>query len=268
MSLLPTVPLGDTRITRLICGGNPFRGNSHQSAEMGRQMQEYFTVSRIKETLHACERAGINTLQARGDVLIQAIVREFRAEGGTLNWIVQTASELRGTWVDNQFRQGRESDVLDLLKTIRDQGVVTGLGSHRPDIIAHACEKAWDVDFFMCSMYNLSRTERESALVSAGAQTENELFIHDDKWAMLDVIRQTDKTCLAFKVLGAGRLCQSPDQVRQAFETVYHHIKPKDAVVVGMWPRDRDQAAENAQFVREILCTMESPEPAASRPQA
>ena len=36
-------------------------------------MEAYFTVERIKQTLFACERHGINTVQVRGDALILAV---------------------------------------------------------------------------------------------------------------------------------------------------------------------------------------------------
>ena len=282
MASLPTVSFGEHQISRLICGGNPFRGNSHLRPDVSRAMRDYFTVARVKETLHACQRAGINTVQARGDALIQAIVREFRAEGGQVHWIAQTASELRdlrghvrglagdgaigiyahGTWVDNHFLKGEYEAIVELLKDIRDAGVQVGLGTHRPDVIAHAEEHGWDIDFYMACLYNLSRTPRESSLVGHQDTSEKELFLHEDKWAMFDLIRQTEKTCLAFKVLGAGRLCNSPEEVRAAFETAYQNIKPKDAIVVGMWPQARDQVSENVRYTQEILSEIGGAAPA------
>ena len=273
MPLLPTVPFGNIGITRLIIGGNPFRGNSHLSPQLSREMQQYFTVERIKRTLFECEHHGINTVQARGDVLVQACIREFRAEGGRMHFIAQTASELRdlrghvtqlagfgvdgiyvhGTFTDRHFLEGNLREVEDLLKTIRDAGVRTGLGTHIPEVVDHAEEKDWDIDFYMTCLFNLSRRPRESALVSGNFAVTEEHFDPEDKFAMFERIRATRKTCLAFKVLGAGRLCGSPEQVRDTFAQVFAQIKPVDAVVVGMFPKHRDQVAENAQFVREIL---------------
>ena len=271
MSLLPTVPFGDDRITKLIIGGNPFRGNSHFSTEMSEDMRGFFTVERIKATLFDCERHGMNTVQGRGDVLIQACIREYWAEGGTMQFIVQTASELRdlpthvrqlagfgaagiyvhGTFTDRCFQDGTMHEVEDLLKAIRDTGVRAGLGTHIPEVIDLAEERGWDVDFYMASMYNLSKRERGSGLVTG--RHHEEVFDHEDKHAMLERVRATRKTCLAFKVLGAGRLCDSPERVKGAFRTVLSNIKEEDAMVVGMFPKYRDQVAENTQFVREIL---------------
>ncbi|HOZ47616.1 MAG TPA: hypothetical protein PLO37_17595 [Candidatus Hydrogenedentes bacterium] len=272
MDLLPTVPFGGKAVTRLIIGGNPFRGNSHFSSEMDEDMRGYYTVARIKETLFAAERCGINTLQVRGDVLMLQCVREYWDEGGAMQFIVQTASELRdlrqhvkhlaafgalgvyvhGTFTDRHFLEGNMAEVRDLAKSIRDTGVCAGLGTHIPEVIDLAEAEGWDLDFYMACLYNLSIRPRESALV-AGAHQEREHFDHQDKWKMLERVRATDKTCLAFKVLGASRLCGSPEQVREAVATILGAIKPKDAMVVGMFTKYRDQIGENCRFVREIL---------------
>jgi hypothetical protein len=69
---------------------------------------------------------------------------------------------------------------------------------------------------------------------------------------MFKMIRQTRKTCLAFKILAAGRRCNSPQQVEKTFQFVFDSIKPRDAVIVGMYPRYQDQVAENAALVRRL----------------
>jgi hypothetical protein len=269
MALLPTVPFGDRQVTRLIIGGNPFHGNSHCSPEMGEDMRRYYTFARIKETLHEAERNGINTVQARGDMLILKCIREYWDEGGTMQFIAQTASELRdleghvkqlaafgaigvyihGTYTDRHYLEGGLTEVRELLARIRDTGVQTGLGTHIPEVIDIAESEGWDLDFYMACLYNLSQTKRDSAIVSGQHQQEH--FDHDDKWKMFQRIQATRKTCLAFKILGASRLAQTPEQTREAFRTALTHIKPQDAVVVGMFPKYRPQIAENCATVVE-----------------
>lgn len=65
---------------------------------------------------------------------------------------------------------------------------------------------------------------------------------------MCQVIRQTEKTCLAFKILGASRLCSTQQEVAAAFQFAFSNIKPKDAVVVGMFPKHEDQIALNIRY--------------------
>jgi hypothetical protein len=45
--MLPTVPFGRHRISRLIVGGNPFSGNSHVSRDMDDEMMDYFSTENI-----------------------------------------------------------------------------------------------------------------------------------------------------------------------------------------------------------------------------
>jgi hypothetical protein len=272
MTALPTVKLGnsDIEITRLISGGNPLCGNSHFSEEMSAAMTDYFTTERVVEYLHHVQAAGINTLQARGDYHRIMHWRElFLREGGRLHWIAQTASEMadvftnirviatagadaiyyHGSKTDNLWLNGRINEVKDYLACMRDTGVQVGLGTHIPEVIEYAEEHGWDVDFYMACFYNLNRKPRESALVSG--QMGEELFDPEDPAHMCRVIRQTEKTCLAFKILAASRACATQQDVKAAFAFAFANIKPKDAVVVGMYPRDIDQITFNVKYVLE-----------------
>ncbi len=269
--VLPTITLGDYQISRLIIGHNPFKGNSHFSEAMDRDMREYFTQERMIETLFECERQGLTVMQSRGDQEIMAMVDEYRQRGGKLHWICQTATEWddipdnihtiarhrpiaiyhHGSHTDSLYKEGRLEVVRDYLKLVRDLGLLVGVGTHMPEIIEHIEEHNWDVDFYMACLYNLSKVERTSMLVS-GERTE-EPFDDADREIMCDTIRKTSKTCLAFKILAASRKATTPAAVREAFEFAFRHIKPTDAVVVGMFPKYKNQIEENARIVREVV---------------
>ncbi len=277
---LPVVPFGRSAIhvTRLISGGNPLCANSHFSDEMNADMLEYFTPERVVAYLHDVQASGINTIQARGDYhRVLAWLEVFRREGGRLHWIAQTASEMHdvfqnirilaaagavgiyhhGTQTDRFWREGRIDDAKDYLKCMRDVGVQVGLGTHIPEVIEYAEEKSWDIDFYMACFYNISRTPRESALVSSAhggrSATPQEEFRENDPPRMCETIRKTDKMCLAFKILGASRACASQESVAEAFRFAFESIKPKDAVVVGMFPKYADQISLNVQHTRAAL---------------
>jgi hypothetical protein len=155
-----------------------------------------------------------------------------------------------GTETDRLWLEGRIDQVCDYLKCMRDAGVQVGLGTHIPEVIEYAEDSGWDIDFYMACFYNINRKHRESALVSPEAPVSKEEFLPDDPPRMCAVIRQTEKTCLAFKILGASRLCATQDEVAAAFRFAFSNIKPKDAVVVGMFPKDLDQIAINVQYTR------------------
>ena len=273
MPILPTIPLGPHQVTRLIVGHNPICGLSHLSPELDCEMRDYYTPENVVALLHQCQAAGINTLLARGDYHRILYWRElFRREGGELHWIAQTASEMHdvfenirvlaaagamgiyhhGTRTDQLWHAGEIATVKDYLQHIRDQGLQVGLATHLPEVIEHADEQGWDVDFYMACFYNLSVQPRESGLVTGKGSGPEENY---EEWMparMCETIRATDKPCLAFKILAAGRHCNTQEQVREAFRYAFANIKPKDAVVVGMFPKHEDQVGLNVGYAREF----------------
>lgn len=269
--LLPTVALGPHRVTRLIIGGNPFSGGSHTSPEMDNAFLDYYTTDNIKAALFEAERQGLNATQVRADRHIMRMLREYRNDGGTLQWIAQTASELRdlpgnirgaagagaiaiyhhGTRTDGLWREGNIDEVRELLKVMRDSGVTVGVGTHLPEVIEHIEEQGWDLDFYMACFYSLGIARPKDGTM--GAFLAGEVYDDAARERMVQTIRATDKTCLAFKILAASRKCASPEDVREAFRYAFANIKPQDAVVVGMFQRDMNQVAMNAGIVRELL---------------
>jgi hypothetical protein len=268
---LPTIPFGNYKITRLIAGGNPLCGNSHFSPEMDVEMCEYYTPEQVVAFLQGCQAAGINTLQARGDYhRILYWVELFRRSGGQLHWIAQTASEMHdvfqnirilaaagtigiyhhGSRTDKYWQAGQIDKVRDYLKCMRDCGVQVGLGTHIPEVIEYSEEHGWDVDYYMACLYNLTRKPRESALVTGRFQPEE--FIHEDRDRMCEVIRQTPKLCLAFKLMAASRNCGTQECVREAFRYAFQRIKPNDAVVVGMFPKNLDHITLNVEHTIKV----------------
>jgi len=261
-----------------LSGGNPLCGNSHFSPEMDAEMRQYFTDECVVAYLHRLQAAGINAIQARGDYhRVLHWMELFRRQGGRLHWIAQTASEMHdvfqnirilaaagvigiyhhGSRTDQLWREGRIDEVRDYLKCMRDCGVQVGLGSHMPEAIEYAEEKGWDVDFYMTCFYNLSRQPRESALVSGDpTAAAEEVFEPDDPARMCETIRGTDRMCLAFKILAASRACATQDDVRGAFEFAFSNVKAKDAVVVGMFPRDADHIRLNIDHTMAACATM------------
>jgi hypothetical protein len=269
--MLPTVKLCNTTVSRLIVGGNPISGNSHVSSAMDNDMMDYYTTERVLQTLHHCEKQGISTMQLRGDKHITRILREFRASGGRMNWIAQTASEinfdsnirqivaagaaaiyLHGTIHDDLFKKKDYTEILRRLAVMRATGLPVGLGTHIPAAIEYAEEHQWDVDFYMACVYNISREDRVSSAIT-GIANAGEPFYEEDIPVMYKMIRQTSKPCLAFKILGATRRCATQDTVRAAFDEAYASIKPGDCVVVGMYPKDLDQVGLNCAYASDAI---------------
>jgi len=272
--MLPTIEIGGVTLSRLMVGGNPFSGNSHYSTELNEEMLNYFTMENIKKTLHRCEQLGMQSFVVRGDAQMYAMVREYRAEGGKMNWLAQHAPEIgnysagihkikqagaelvyhQGTVTDALFKEGKYDQIKENLKIIRDAGFpAVGLGTHMPQVLEYADNEGWDVDYYMVCVYNISRIDRVSSYASTSINID-EPFIEEDRAIAFEAIRKTKKPCIAFKVLGAKRRCTTQEDVRTALEESYASIKPCDAVLVGMFPKYIDEPAINIKIVKEILC--------------
>jgi hypothetical protein len=69
-----------------------------------------------------------------------------------------------------------------------------------------------------------------------------EVYLQDDPARMYAVMRKTPKPCLAFKILGAGRVPSAEKAFKQAFDS----LKPNDGVIVGVFPKFTDEIKEDA----------------------
>ncbi|MCX7604569.1 MAG: hypothetical protein N2036_10900 [Bryobacteraceae bacterium] len=270
--LVPLVPFGEAMVSRLIAGGNPVSGYSHQSCAVDEEMMDYFTAANVKKMLAACERAGINTWLSRADRHILRLLREYRNEGGRIQWIAQTAPEmadfarnvreaaalrpigicLHGAQTDRLWVDHRREEIAARLKRISDTGVRAGLATHIPEVIDWCEDAGLPAGFYMACLYNLSRTHEE-ALELAGGPVTGEFFYEPDRARMLARVSKTKKQCIVFKAYGAGRRCATRGDRLAALREVFAAAGPGDCVAIGMFPKHSDQAADNAALVREIL---------------
>jgi len=157
-----------------------------------------------------------------------------------------------GTETDNYWREDRIDELEDVMKTARDAGVAVGVGSHTPEVIEYIEEKGWDIDFYMTSFYNVYKyvKGRRQSFILTGKYIKD-CFEKEDRKRMCETIRSVGKPCLGFKILAAGKNCESVETREAAFRFAYENIKSTDAVVVGMYPRHNDQVSENVSFAEK-----------------
>jgi hypothetical protein len=270
--LLPRIKLGKHEVTRLIIGGNPIYGYSHFNKILSQYQTAWHTPERVVELIKHAEAKGINTWQNSYAERTLSDLDRYRAAGGKMNWLllgkpdwdqkpelIAEAAKRKPIGIsphgalNERLLREKKLDVLkDLLKRIRDQGVLVGLSAHNPALIELAEDKGWDVDYYMCCLYYLTRPREEFQKLLSGQMPLGEIYLQDDPPRMFKVIQSTRKPCLTYKILAAGRRVESSTQVRQAFETAFQNIKPTDAVIVGMYQQLSDQVGENAALVRQI----------------
>ncbi len=273
--LLPTIKLGPHAVTRLIIGGNPIYGYSHFNSLLSRHQTEWHTPERVVELLKRSEAAGINTWQnSYAPRTIQDLDR-YRAAGGTMHWlclgkpdwdqnpeIINEAASRKpigiaphGSLAERLHREGRLGVLRDLLKRIRDAGILVGLSAHNPDLVALSEDKNWEVDYYMCCLYYLTRPREEFKKLLGENLPLGEIYLPSDPPRMFKAIQAARKPCLTYKVLAAGRRIGSSAEVRACFETAFANIGPAAAVIVGMYQQFGDQVGENAAIVRELCMT-------------
>ena len=107
--------------------------------------------------------------------------------------------------MERLHRQGKHDILTDLLKRIRDQGVLVGLSAHDPRLIEVAEEAGWDVDYYMGCLYYLTRPKDELRKLLGDDLPLGEIYLPSDPPRMFEVIRSVKKPCLVYKVLAAGR---------------------------------------------------------------
>jgi len=269
---LPTIKLGKYNVTRLVLGSNPFNGYCYALPSLSEHMKEWSTPENVCKTLQSCRKNGINTWQFSYREPAMATLQRYQAEGGDIQWILLGGGTMKddlsliprtaklgpigivhhGGVTDERFRNGQMNKVQEFLARVRDSGVLVGLSTHRPEVVEYAEERNWDIDFYMTSFYKFSRTEDELRKMLAELPV-GYVFLEKDPERMCRVIRQTKKTCLAFKILAAGRMADTPERLERAFRFAFANIKPQDAVIVGMYPRFKDEVRENAEIARRVM---------------
>jgi len=150
--MLPTIKIGPHDVTRLTMGGNIISGTSHVNQALDDEMEDYYSAQNVKRALRRCEECGINTVVLRADKHIMRLLREYRLEGGNLQWIAQTASEMvsfegnvnaamrynpiafyhHGSMTDRLFQDGRLDQFRASLKVLSATGLPVGVATDNP----------------------------------------------------------------------------------------------------------------------------------------
>ena len=254
---LPTISIASHRVTRLIIGGNPYSGISHRSAAASQAMIDYYTTHQIMADLRQAEENGINTVLARADRHIMRVLNEYWNAGGTIQWIAQTPKDTEyadlneylqiiarykpiaiyhhGGTTDKLYAEGRLDALHESLKHVRDLGCAVGIGTHDPLVLKHCYADGYDVDFYVCALYNHTR--------------HRELYLPDDRATAFTAIQAIPTPIIAIKVLAAGR-----NEPREALQLALENIKPTDAMAVGMYTQFQpDQIRQNVITVTKLL---------------
>jgi hypothetical protein len=117
-----------------------------------------------------------------------------------------------------------------------------GVAGHNPQVF-HWAKQNLDLDFSMCSYYNSAHRDERAEHVSG----RPEWFLEEDRQAMVDTIAELSWPVIHYKVLAAGRTPPA-----EAFGFVARHMRPQDAVCVGIFRADKaDMLAEDIALLAD-----------------
>ena len=273
MTTLPKISFCNHQISKLLIGDNPIYGYSHFNKLLSQHQQTYHTPEQVVATLKRAEEAGINAWQNSITERSLSDLQQYRDVGGTMRWFCLSRGSVWYEEPDKVFedakhnpfgmaphgggvgqrclRENRLDLLQDILKRIRDTGVLVGLSVHDPKLVHIAEDEGWDIDYYMTALYNL-HGGTEKFKEKFGYAPLGEIYAREDRVEMCEAIRRTDKPCIIFKVLAAGRAIGSPQQIREEVKFALENSKPNDVLLLGMYQQFSDQIGENAQLVGEL----------------
>ena len=270
---LPKVSFCNHQISKLLIGDNPIYGYSHFNQLLSQHQKAYHTPERVVATLKRAEEVGINGWQNSVTERSISDLQRYREAGGTMHYFCLSWSSV---WYDepdrvfedakhNPFgmaphgggvgqrclRENRLTLLQDILKRIRDTGALVGLSVHDPKLVHIAEDEGWDIDYYMTALYNL-HGGTEKFREKFGYNPLGEIYAREDRDEMCKAIQRTDKPCILFKVLAAGRTIGSHQQIREEIKFAIEHAKPIDVLLLGMYQQFGDQIGENAALITEL----------------
>jgi hypothetical protein len=249
---LPKIKLGGLEVSRLILGSNPFFGFAHGNPQASaEEMKAFYTDDRIMSVMDAAAEQGITAVWTPCYENWIRLWTKYRERGGKLKiWIAQPdrlpmekeltsahkhgakAICIQGIRVDEQVEAKRLDVLRGWLELIKSLGLPAGIATHRAKTHLLVEEKGLPTDFYHQTLYRPDNYVREGLEES------------------LATIEKLDKPVVAYKALGAGRLLP-----KDTLPHVFQRLKRKDGVCLGMFPKKRDEVAENAALTRKLAET-------------
>ncbi len=260
--------IGKVQISRLICGGNLISGYAHSRdlIYVSNLLKHYFTDEKIMDTWALCEQQGINSMVAYpGDPHAVEVYRKYRQRGGRIQYLAQinpTREDLKtcvkeavdagaigaflvGNLGDLWAREGEVARIGELVKNIKDQGLVAGMAGHELRTIKAVEEAGVNADFYVKTLHNNNYWSRQQP-----DQTKEVIdnYSTDNYWCRepretIAFMSEVERPWIAYKVLAAGAI-HPQSGFRYAFEN------GADFALVGMFDF---QVAENVKIASGIL---------------
>jgi len=249
---IPTINLGGLEVSRLILGSNPFFGFAHGNPQATPdEMRQWYTPGRVMEVLDRAAEHGITAVWTPCYDRWVKLWNEYRARGGKLKiWIAQPdrlpmerdikiavdngskAIAIQGCRIDDMVREDKWDVVRGWIELIKSHGLPAGMATHGAKTHLEAEERGLPADFYHQTLY------RPDNYVKKGLEES------------LQTIEKIDKPIVAYKALAAGRIAP-----QETLPYIFKRLRQKDGICLGMFPKKRDEIAENSQLTSKLSRT-------------
>ena len=132
--------------------------------------------------------------------------------------------------MDNLLATGKLDEIPPMIDLIHKKGMLAGVAGHNHRVFEWAEKNLPEVDYYMCCYYNPIPREDNPEHVAG----TDEQYLDRDRSTMTALIKTLSKPVVHYKIMGAGR-----NDPREAFAYAAAHMRPSDAVCVGVYPKDK-----------------------------
>lgn len=273
---LPCGKIGDLNISRMLLGGNLLTCYTHSRdlQYVCRLIEQYNTEEKILATLALAEQHGINTLSMHNPPRPMSILKKYRKQGGTIQWIIcPTATPgtedyvthckelvdsgceaiyLWGVHADSLVSQGRMDLIAKAVEVAKDLGVPSGVGCHDLNVVIQCEKNKIPCDFYIKTFHHHNYPSGPKPAQLAGPTSEAEpAYWCRDPEKTAEVMKTVEKPWLAFKIMAAGSI-PLDDAFRYAFGNGADHT------LVGMFDFE---IPGNARLLKSILPSIQRSRP-------
>lgn len=213
---IPLSKIGETKLSRVILGGNLIGGWAHARdlIYVSDLVKAYHTKLKVFETFYIAEECGVNTFL--GHTSLQDMVADYWkwtdgkiqyfADCGDNPETIQRAIDkgaagcyIQGETTDRLVREGKFDLLEKCFRTIKDANVTAGMGAHRIESLRAVVEKGFLPDFWMKTFHHHDYwsvkhpQEHDNVFCRKPDETREFMASRPEPW-------------IAFKVLAAGAI--------------------------------------------------------------
>ena len=274
-SPLPVGKIGGLSVSRMLLGGNLLTHFTHS-----RDLQyvynltaHYNTDEKIMETLALAEAHGINTVSMHNPPRPIAVLKEYRRQGGKIQWIIcptaavgteEYATQVKdlvdsgceaiylwGVHADALAARGKIDLIAKAVEVAKDVGVPSGIGCHDLNVVIECEKHKVPCDFYIKTFHHHNYPSGPKPDQLTAPYAEHPGYWCRDPQELVEFMATVEKPWIAFKVMAAGAI-----EPASAFQ--YAFKNGADHVLAGMFDYE---IAEDAKIACDILSNLERTRP-------